>query len=178
MSFTNKFKNLIGLESDDDYDYEGEVGDVELEQEAEREVHENVIPISKRRQKNNEGSAKSPEQGGFKLLARECLNAEQTEEILQAIKDREVVLVNLQRCKKEDIQRVLDFMGGTAFAVDSKRQEVGVLLYLVTPVGIDPRIIMEPIDGVGQGERVTQVQEAQNRQHNRYADTTNNGYPI
>lgn len=57
-------------------------------------------------------------------------------EIADALRNRQVVIVNLQNADRTLLQRVVDFTSGVAYTIDGKIQKLAESIYLVVPAGI------------------------------------------
>lgn len=57
-------------------------------------------------------------------------------EIADALRSRQVVIVNLQTADRALLQRVVDFTSGVAYTIDGKIQKLAEAIYLVVPAGI------------------------------------------
>ena len=57
-------------------------------------------------------------------------------EIADALRNRQVVIVNLQNADRTLLQRVVDFTSGVAYTLDGKIQKLAEAIYLVVPSGI------------------------------------------
>ncbi len=57
-------------------------------------------------------------------------------EIADALRNRQVVIVNLQNADRALLQRVVDFTSGVAYTIDGKIQKLAEAIYLVVPSGI------------------------------------------
>ena len=57
-------------------------------------------------------------------------------EIADALRSRQVVIVNLQNADRTLLQRVVDFTSGVAYTIDGKIQKLAEAIYLVVPAGI------------------------------------------
>ncbi len=57
-------------------------------------------------------------------------------EIADALRNRQVVIVNLQNADRTLLQRVVDFMSGVAYTIDGKIQKLAEAIYLIVPAGI------------------------------------------
>lgn len=62
---------------------------------------------------------------------------EDVEEIGGYLKQRKSVIVNLESVNKEDGRRILDFLGGSAFALEGTVQKISTLIYLMTPKTVE-----------------------------------------
>jgi cell division inhibitor SepF len=57
-------------------------------------------------------------------------------EIADALRNRQVVIVNLQNADRSLLQRVVDFTSGVAYTIDGKMQKLAEAIYLVVPSGV------------------------------------------
>lgn len=57
-------------------------------------------------------------------------------EIADALRNRQVVIVNLQNADRTLLQRVVDFTSGVAYTIDGKIQKLAEAIYLIVPAGI------------------------------------------
>ncbi len=57
-------------------------------------------------------------------------------EIADALRSRQVVIVNVQNADRALLQRVVDFTSGVAYTIDGKIQKLAEAIYLIVPSGI------------------------------------------
>jgi cell division inhibitor SepF len=57
-------------------------------------------------------------------------------EIADSLRNRQVVIVNLQNADRTLLQRVVDFTSGVAYTIDGKIQKLAESIYLVVPSGV------------------------------------------
>jgi cell division inhibitor SepF len=57
-------------------------------------------------------------------------------EIADALRGRQVVIVNLQGADRGLLQRVVDFVSGVAYTIDGRIQKLAEAMYLVVPPGV------------------------------------------
>jgi cell division inhibitor SepF len=57
-------------------------------------------------------------------------------EIADALRGRQVVIVNLQNADRTLLQRVVDFTSGVTYTIDGKIQKLAEAIYLVVPAGV------------------------------------------
>ncbi|MBV8244563.1 MAG: cell division protein SepF [Candidatus Eremiobacteraeota bacterium] len=102
----------IGGDEDDEY-YEEPTG------------ARNVVPLS------NAGR-----RGGTEVSVYAPRNFGDVTELADALRNRQVVIVNLQNADRALLQRVVDFTSGVAYTLDGKIQKLAEAIYLVVPAGI------------------------------------------
>ncbi|HEY3675975.1 MAG TPA: cell division protein SepF [Candidatus Tumulicola sp.] len=57
-------------------------------------------------------------------------------EVANSLRNRQVVIVNLQNADRALLQRVVDFSSGVAYTIDGKMQKLAEAIYLIVPSGI------------------------------------------
>ncbi len=84
-----------------------------------------VVPLSNAgRRSGTEVSVYSPR--GFQDVV----------EIADALRNRQVVIINLQNADRTLLQRVVDFTSGVAYTIDGKIQKLAEAIYLIVPAGV------------------------------------------
>lgn len=113
MSMFGKIGSFFALREEEDY-YEDDAGG-------------NVVPLSPERR-----GARGTEVGVF--LPKSFSDVT---EIADALRARQVVIVNLQGSDRALLQRVVDFTSGVAYTIDGKIQKLADAIYLVVPAGVN-----------------------------------------
>ncbi len=118
MGMFSKIGSFFSLQEEEDDD--------ELYEEAPSGSPSRVVPFSQNSSKRagTEVSVYSPR--GFQDVV----------EIADALRRRQVVIVNLQTADRATLQRVVDFTSGVAYTLDGKIQKLADAIYLVVPAGI------------------------------------------
>lgn len=57
-------------------------------------------------------------------------------EIADALRGRQVAIVNLQGADRTLLQRVVDFTSGVAYTIDGRIQKLAESIYLIVPAGV------------------------------------------
>ena len=58
-------------------------------------------------------------------------------DIADALRSRQVVIVNVQGADRNLLQRVVDFTSGVAYTIDGRIQKLAEAIYLVVPAGVN-----------------------------------------
>ncbi|MGR4066094.1 MAG: cell division protein SepF [Vulcanimicrobiaceae bacterium] len=118
MGMFSRIGSFFSLQEEDDGD--------ELYEDAPSGSPSRVVPFSQNSSKRSgtEVSVYSPR--GFQDVV----------EIADALRRRQVVIVNLQTADRATLQRVVDFTSGVAYTLDGKIQKLADAIYLVVPAGI------------------------------------------
>lgn len=90
---------------------------------------------------NNEKSheikvVSSPNFKGMEVKVIEPRSFEDAATIVQYLRDRKTIVLNLHLLDKEQSQRTIDFVCGAAHALDGKPQKVGDLVFVFTPSNV------------------------------------------
>ena len=85
------------------------------------------------------------EDGSTKLVLLEPRAYSETQQIADALKKRNTVVVNLKRVTSDQAKRIIDFLSGTIYAIGGDLQKVGGGIFLCTPnnVKVDGKITEE-----------------------------------
>lgn len=62
---------------------------------------------------------------------------DQASDIAKRLRDRQAVVLNLETTNKDVARRVVDFLSGTAYALDGKIRKIAVSTYLVIPYNVE-----------------------------------------
>lgn len=73
---------------------------------------------------------------GYEVLVMEPRSFDDAAQIVQHLKDRKTLVLNLHLLDKEQSQRTIDFVCGAAHALNGKPQKVGDLVFVFTPSNV------------------------------------------
>ncbi len=73
---------------------------------------------------------------GYEVMVMEPRSFDDAAQIVQHLKDRKTLVLNLHLLDKEQSQRTIDFVCGAAHALNSKPQKVGDLVFVFTPSNV------------------------------------------
>ena len=73
---------------------------------------------------------------GYEVLVMEPRSFDDAAQIVQHLKDRKTLVLNLHLLDKEQSQRTIDFVCGAAHALNGKPQKVGDLVFIFTPSNV------------------------------------------
>ena len=114
MSMFSKIGSFFSMNDEDEELYEDEAGGSRT-----------VVPL------NN-----SSRRGGTEVSVYSPRSFGDVTEIADALRNRQVVIVNLQNADRTLLQRVVDFTSGVAYTIDGKIQKLAEAIYLVVPAGV------------------------------------------
>lgn len=126
----NKILNWIGVEEDvveSDNDF----------QEDDSQQDEELIE-SNFKSKNKKGKVFNIHTPSYiKVVVYQPLTYDDTQNIIDNLKNRKPIVVNLDALDKDLAQRVLDFMSGAAYALDGTIQKVSKSIFVLVPSNVE-----------------------------------------
>ena len=129
MGMTDKLRNMLGIETDDDM----EMDEMELEQE-ELDVPQKTT----RTRANNAGNVfKIESTAQLQVVLVKPERFEDASTVADHLNQKRTVVLNLEFASKEVSRRLVDFLSGVAYANDGKIQRVANSTFIITPYNVD-----------------------------------------
>lgn len=129
----NKLMDFIGIE---DTEYEEEYFDDEMNVEE-----ENVLSLGNRGRKkaavNGSNVVSLPTAASMKMVVYHPVSYEDTQNIIDNLKSRKPVIVNMEELEIDCAQRILDFMAGAIYALDGTIYKISRGIFVVAPTNYD-----------------------------------------
>ncbi len=75
--------------------------------------------------------------GGSKMILLEPRAYSESQQIVDHLKNRNTVVVNLKRVTSDQAKRIVDFLSGTIYAIGGDIQKIGGGIFLCTPNNVD-----------------------------------------
>jgi len=119
MGMISRIMNFFGLQDEVEEVYE--------------EVTEEQVPPQKKPQK----VVSIHTQPTVRVILSEPQTYDEAQMIADHLKNRRTVVVNLQRMRKENARRVVDFLSGTVYALNGQIQKVGHDIFMCTPDNVE-----------------------------------------
>jgi len=133
MGVLDKFKDLIGIEEIDDEMLEEEVeAPVERRKVEPRAtytrntVREKVVPMG------NRAAASA-----FKLMVIEPDGFEECPKLVDSLKSRKPVIINLEKIDSDTARKIFDFLSGATYALNGNVQKVANNIFIFAPENVD-----------------------------------------
>jgi cell division inhibitor SepF len=123
MSVMNRIMGFFGVTEDDD----------RYEDEMEHDVHHSQASSGKGR--SNIVSLHT--QKNIRLVLFEPRTFDESQEIADNLKSHRPVVVNLQRVRRDQAGRIVDFLSGTVYALGGNIQKLGPHIFICTPANVD-----------------------------------------
>jgi cell division inhibitor SepF len=130
--FMNKFLNFIGLEEN----IIEEPMDQTIDDKKDNQNNDLIEPTFQTR--NKRGKVVNIHQSSYvKVVVYQALTYDDTQNIIDNLKNRKPIIVNLDSLEQDLAQRVLDFMSGAVYALDGTIQKVSKSIFVLVPSNID-----------------------------------------
>lgn len=86
-----------------------------------------------------------PNYKGYEVVVMEPRSFDDAAQIVQYLKERKTILLNLHLLDKEQSQRTIDFVCGAAHALNGKPQKVADLVFVFTPSNVTLSVDMNEV---------------------------------
>lgn len=133
MSVMNRFLNYLGLQEEHEKELETEHGRSSVADE--QEIETPTFDSRKQSGKNNVLSIHS--QKNARVVLTEPRSYDEAQEIADQLKSRRSVIVNLQRVRRDQAIRIVDFLSGTVYALGGHISKLGSDIFLCTPDSVE-----------------------------------------
>ena len=141
MAVSSTFKKAIdylwGKDYDDNYEEVEEGSAIKTSaavEEEESTVNDNVSFFG--RGKKSSKIVATPQQQVMMKIAKPT-NFDQVDEIIQQLKDKNAVVINLEYVSKDIARRIVDVLCGATNALDGHIEKVSNSIFVVAPVNYD-----------------------------------------
>lgn len=144
MALSEKIKEIIGALTDslnpgDDGDYVDEMEQGYEEYPTDRNVA--LDPVFKdsnpiRKNRNNLRVLPQTKSSAYEVVVIEPKAYNESISIVEALKERKTVILNLQLLDREQSQRIVDFLCGCTHALDGSQRKIGENVFIFTPSNI------------------------------------------
>ncbi|MDD7719430.1 MAG: cell division protein SepF [Eubacteriaceae bacterium] len=151
MSFAESIKKMIGIEDieDDEMITEEEVNaaKAKIAQES-KKSSEHELPYSKpvngahkspaaSSSRTNEKRFSMTGTSAFKLVLIEPKSFEECPKLVDSLKGRRPVIINLEKLETEVARKIFDFMSGATYALQGNVQKVANNIFIFAPENVD-----------------------------------------
>lgn len=142
MAVSEKIKSLVGFLTSG-FENRGDVFE-EMAEELEMDypVEDNLALApaystnTYRNERNDLKVVTHPNYKGYEVMIVEPRSFGEAGQIVQNLKERKTIVLNLHLLDKEQSQRTIDFVCGAAHALNGKPQKVGDMVFVFTPSNI------------------------------------------
>ena len=138
MGVFNKFKDLLGFE---EYEEEDEMEMEEEDYGTERKSVDTRQPLtSQPRYDNNVVSMQNRTvkalTSKFKLMVIEPKGFDECSKLVDSLKSRKPIIVNLEKLDSDTARKIFDFLGGATYALNGNVQKVANNIFVFAPENV------------------------------------------
>jgi cell division inhibitor SepF len=173
VNVLNKFKDFMGLNEEeyDDYDasdddaYSGEYHQPEsatpqpIEEERRTSRSTQRAADVRSSSRNNVVGMPGMVNGVSEMILIEPRSFEEMPQVIDALKQRKSVILNMTLIRQEEAQRSVDFVAGGTYAIDGHYERIGDNIFLFTPncvqVSTPTNVINEVVNQAAPANNVT-----------------------
>ena len=141
MSFVDKFKDLVGIEDFEDDYIEEETPVIETKSEKKKETRNSFD--ARRTTQPKEGKVVSMQRGStmnthpFKMIVLEPKGFEEAPKLVDNLRNRKPIIVNLERLESDTAKKIFDFLSGATYALSGNVQKVASNIFIFAPENVD-----------------------------------------
>lgn len=132
MGVFNKFKDLVGLEEyeEEEMDYEEESYRPPAQQAPVKPRYNssNVVPMQNKTVKSITNA--------FKLVVIEPSGFDECSKLVDSLKSRKPIIVNLEKLESDTARKIFDFLGGATYALNGNVQKVANNIFIFAPENV------------------------------------------
>ena len=142
MGFVDKFKDFVGIEDFDDNDITDEEIK-EAEERLERREPQPRVGFEPRKTEMRENKVVNMQKGTtvsthpFKLVVLEPKGFEEAPRLVDSLKSRKPVIVNLEKLESDSARKIFDFLSGATYALNGNVQKVANNIFIFAPENVD-----------------------------------------
>lgn len=119
----------LGTVDDDDQDY------IEVEEELEEEPVEYQPPVRARKRENK--VVNIHQNASMRLIVAKPTRFEDAREMIDHLKSRKPLVINLEDVDLKVARRIIDFVSGSVYAVEGHIEKVSDVIFVISPSNID-----------------------------------------
>jgi len=137
MSIVKKFKDLMGIEEIEEEEFEDDIptgGET-----SDRKGMDSKYAVSRSRGDNKEKltSMQARTTSPFKLVVIEPQSFEECPKLVDSLKSRRPVIINLEKIESESARKIFDFLSGATYALNGNVQKVANNIFVFAPENVD-----------------------------------------
>lgn len=125
--FLNKVKYFIGIEDLDEYEDE-------IEDTSNQELE---IPVETQSKRKNNKVVNIHTNANMKLVIHEPINFEDAPKIIDDLKSRKTVVVNLEQVEGVLKKQIFDFINGAVYSLEGNIHKVAKDIFILAPDNVE-----------------------------------------
>ena len=143
-SLYTKFLDFIGIEESDEQEDDRRDDGYYRDDAPERAAggafgagRAQAAPNRRNDRTSNTSGANLPISGGMKMIVYHPVSYEDTQSIIDNLKNRKPVIVNMEELELDTAQRILDFLSGAVYALNGTMCKISRGIFVVAPNNYD-----------------------------------------
>ncbi|MDD2217502.1 MAG: cell division protein SepF [Eubacteriales bacterium] len=139
MGFFDKMKDLVGIEEVDD----DEITEEEI-QAAANKIERKTVDSKKNYVQNKESNVMpmkratvTDKTGTFKMVIIEPKNFDECPKLVDNLKGRKPVIINLEKVEPDMGRKIFDFLSGATYALNGNVQKIANNIFVFAPENVD-----------------------------------------
>ena len=129
MKLMDKIRGFVGMDDDDD--------DVEFEAEVANEKSRETNRKARRDNYDENKIVNINATTKLKVVLLKPEHFEDASSIADHLNDKKTVVLNLEFTNRDSARRLIDFLGGVAYANNGQLKRVANNIYIITPYNVD-----------------------------------------
>ena len=142
-SLYTKFLDFIGIEESDEQDDDSRDNGYYRDEPSDRPAggfgagRAAAAPNRRNDRMQSTSGANLPISGGMKMIVYHPVSYEDTQSIIDNLKNRKPVIVNMEELELDTAQRILDFLSGAVYALNGTMCKISRGIFVVAPNNYD-----------------------------------------
>ena len=143
MGIFGKFKDLVGIEEIDDDD----ITEEEIKAAANQMERKTIDPkASYSAARSDSKDVKTPQNQGrtvsqntapFKLVVIEPKAFDECPKLVDSLKSKKPVIINLEKLESDTARKIFDFLSGATYALNGNVQKIANNIFVFAPENVD-----------------------------------------
>ena len=137
MGVFDKFKDLVGIE---EY-YDDDITEEEIRAAGAQMERQKVEPRSNYSQRMRSDKVVPMQQGkgpqDFKMVVIEPEGFEECPKLVDSLRERRPVIINLEKIDTDTAKKIFDFLSGATYALNGTVQKVANNIFVFAPANVD-----------------------------------------
>jgi len=142
-SLYTKFLDFIGIEESDELEDDNRDDGYYRDEPSDRaagpfaNAGRATAPSRRNDRLQSASGANLPISGGMKMIVYHPVSYEDTQSIIDNLKNRKPVIVNMEELELDTAQRILDFLSGAVYALNGTMCKISRGIFVVAPNNYD-----------------------------------------
>ena len=140
MGILGKFKDLVGIE---DYEEDEEYEEVQTPRAVDRRSVDSRTSVPRPEPRNDskvipmQNRTVSAITSAFKLVVIEPAGFDECPKLVDSLKSKKPIIINLERIESDTARKIFDFLSGATYALNGNVQKVANNIFVFAPENVD-----------------------------------------